>query len=370
MVGDRGQISRITVRARLDNGLIKYDIIDGFHRTLGAVKKGFSEIKAVVIYGCNDEELYDLRILAVNSVKSIQFSRLIQWIQLSFENSPFANLGINVSQAFAIASNDSEKSSVAKLSPEKTRELKEWVKEKAEIWQRPIASIYQDLRIANISDPTLANEVRSVSGGSSGSRYTTREKLRRVSERFPGQENWVLQRAIIHFANEHQLQTKQIDAIISYFEKHSSLDISDEEQLKAIIKKEYPHMFLLRKGSVTTQTDKIFSGKESTADESNSPGSDGINQQLEELLNADMPKKIRDYLCRWTRDPQHHLSKEEAYILQTFLYNPSVNVFQRIKERGIKISQNDIESLILSAIRKKILFDSGHDVDAASKEVE
>lgn len=153
MTSDRGQISPITVRARLENGSIKYDITDGFHRTLGAKKKGFSEIKAVVVYGCDDEEMYDLRILAVNSVQSIQFARLIQWIQLCFENSPFANIGITVSQAFAIASNDSERSYSAKLSAEETKELKDWVKEKAEIWGKPIVSIYQDLRIANISDP-------------------------------------------------------------------------------------------------------------------------------------------------------------------------------------------------------------------------
>lgn len=219
--------------------------------------------------------------------------------------------------------------------------------------------------------PTLAAEVRNVGGGSSGSKCTTKEKLRRVSEKFPGEEYWSLQRAIIHFANEHQLQTRQIDAIVSYF-LHLSTPIDntiDEEQLKAIIKKEYPNMPVIRKSSVTVQSDKMFFHELPKGLTPSSEG-DGISRQLEELLNADTPKKIRDYLCRWTNDPKYHLSRDEAYIMKTFLYNPTVNVFQLIKEKKPNLNTNDIERLIRSALKKKILYDLGHDVEAAAKELD
>lgn len=78
MSGTRGQISPMTVRARWleDSKIIHYDVIDGFHRAAGLILIGKDIAKCVVVYGCSDEELFDLRVLAANSVRSVQFARV------------------------------------------------------------------------------------------------------------------------------------------------------------------------------------------------------------------------------------------------------------------------------------------------------
>lgn len=100
MMGDRKQISPTTVRARLvtDEGgtSVVYDVIDGFHRSEGKriIQQLTGEpqtMKTIVLYGCLDEELFDLRVLAASSVKSIKFARMAEWMKKSFLSTKWQN---------------------------------------------------------------------------------------------------------------------------------------------------------------------------------------------------------------------------------------------------------------------------------------
>ena len=212
----RGQITPIAVRARIDeeDGEVTYDIIDGFHRTAGKKINGDSNINATVIYGCADEEMYDLRILAVSSVRSVQFARVAEWITNSFATTPWAEKGLSVSQAFHTALKDSKRSNTANMTPKEMIELKDWAKGKCNRWGKTLGSIYQDLRVVDNADPGHVKEVRFATGGTSREVKITQAKLALVVNAFPGKEHHLAQREILHFATANRLKIDQIKTVV------------------------------------------------------------------------------------------------------------------------------------------------------------
>ena len=95
----RGQVSPVAVRARLEKGKIVYDVIDGFHRAeaIRLINQSSEHpimVKATVLYGCNDEELYDRRVVAADNVKSIKFARMAKWMTASFKSRKWGHQGI------------------------------------------------------------------------------------------------------------------------------------------------------------------------------------------------------------------------------------------------------------------------------------
>ena len=213
----RGQITPIAVRARLDDGTgdVVYDVIDGFHRTEGKKKSGDAEINATVIYGCSDEEMYDLRILAASSVRSVQFARIAQWITNSFATTPWAEKGLSISQTFGIAMNSTSRSSyLAKLDRQELEDLRSWVNAKCKRWGRAPSSIYSLLKVVASADPGLVKEVRTAAGGSSREVTITQAKLDLVVNAYPGDEKFAVQRAILHYAVENRLKIGEVGIIV------------------------------------------------------------------------------------------------------------------------------------------------------------
>ncbi len=171
MDGRRGQLSAITVRARLDeNGKIVHDVIDGFHR--GNAKKIKAEmsgidlkIDAKVLYGCSDEEMFDLRILSVNSMHSVAFARLGVWMHKSWEQTKWHKQNIILEQALAVTAADSSGKKLH-LPENEIDEIKQWILNKAELWGRPAGAIYQDILAMRDAHPDLIRRVRIGGGGS------------------------------------------------------------------------------------------------------------------------------------------------------------------------------------------------------------
>jgi|GEM_PF-3896029 len=185
MSGKRGQISPITVRARLnDNGIVVYDIIDGFHRGAGFKDAGIDKVDAVVLYGCSDEEMYDLRVLAANSVKSVKFARISTWMQGSYKRSEWCEKGFSLSQILALAVQNSSGVKL-KLSKEEASRAKNWAKEKTQKWGKTLGSILQDVYIIENADPALISRVRTTGGGSRGRGVLSPARLRSIVNVFP-----------------------------------------------------------------------------------------------------------------------------------------------------------------------------------------
>lgn len=212
----RGQITPIAVRARLDDesGEIVYDVIDGFHRTEGKKRTGAKDINATVIYGCSDEEMYDLRILAASSVRSVQFARVAQWMTDSFATTRWAEKGLSVSQAFGIVVSNTLNPYLVKLGTEELWQLREWVRAKCERWGKTPASTYQLLRLVANADPGLVREVRTATGGHSRETTITQAKLELVVNEHPGKKNYTIQRAILHHSIREKLKIDEIGNIV------------------------------------------------------------------------------------------------------------------------------------------------------------
>jgi hypothetical protein len=211
----RGQLSPIVVRARVDtttNNII-YDVIDGFHRTEGKRLNGDTEINATVVYGCSDEELFDLRILAASSVRSIQFARVAQWIASAYASTPWRKKGLSVAQAFAVAAYDSAKSKFIDLDEEEIAAIKAWAREKSEKWGKTQSAIYFTLKVVENADPDLVRQVRTSGGGRDRVGRITPDRLTVVANTFPGQENYVLQRAILRVVVEQRLTSGQTEQL-------------------------------------------------------------------------------------------------------------------------------------------------------------
>jgi hypothetical protein len=293
MLQSRGQISPVTVRARLDGGKVAYDIIDGFHRASGLkeiqqdfrtcgplvqialnlrseyrsykgkrksnwqndglarkvndktltakaawdivqgkkkatsygltkgeakelrewfVEKQDMRAEAVVLYGCNDEELFDLRVLAASSVKSIKFARMAMWMQMSFEYTKWKskeilsfikNKDLTLSQVFAMAHRSAnqitkEPGKNLGVSNEAAEELIAWAVQKARRWDRPLAVLLQDMRAIEVASPELVMMVRQGGGGTDGKGVFTRARFVSIVNNLPNE--WEVQERLAHMA--------------------------------------------------------------------------------------------------------------------------------------------------------------------------
>ncbi len=242
MRGKRGQISPITVRARFDeNSHIVYDIIDGFHRAAALhkiqdVDKQNKDVKAVVVYGCSDEELYDLRVLAVNSVRSVSFPRMITWMQRSFEQTEWYKKGMTLSQVMAIAINNSVRS-YSGLDSQGVEDVKVWASDKASRWNKPITAIYQDTRSVENADPNLVRRVRIGAGGKHGKKgILNPARFRAMVDELPGQyELQNVMADIISRYNLDQHKTRVVAREVARCrDNQEALDLIKADPLSAI----------------------------------------------------------------------------------------------------------------------------------------
>lgn len=164
-----GQLSPITVRARDITPIgslpqIHFDVVDGFHRLPVFPQIGLTHADAVVLYNITDEELFDLRVLAASSVKSLAYARIAVWMQQSFKETEWAEKGLLLSQVFGLAVFDTEQSRLG-LTAVETQRAKDWARDKAKKWSRPVASIWDIARTAEIAAPDLLKAVRVGGGG-------------------------------------------------------------------------------------------------------------------------------------------------------------------------------------------------------------
>lgn len=217
MNGERKQITPITVRARLRDGEIVYDIIDGFHRC--SAKKRDSELSgvdqllvAVVLYGCSDEEMFDLRVLAANSVRSVSFPRIVTWMQRSFEQTKWYEKGLTLSQIVSMAyRKETEKSNLG-LSNEEITQAKEWVVSKAKKWNQTLSTLYNNTKSTENADPELIKRVRIGSGGKHDKRGTLNPaKLKAITDELPGE--YILQNIVADIVCAKNLDRKQTSLI-------------------------------------------------------------------------------------------------------------------------------------------------------------
>lgn len=347
----RGQISSIAVRARLtDAGRISYDVIDGFHRAEGKKRIGESTIKANVLYGCTDEEMYDLRILAASSVKSVQFPRIAEWITKSWETTSWAKRGLTVTQAFVktvIPKEKSRSTSGVKLSPQELEELRDWVNAKCKRWGRNPWSIYRILLLIADADPSLVKRVRSAEGGVKDREgKITPARLKAVVEGFPGAKNFSAQRAIMKIAVERRLTAEETELLTEKLKGMKFYGMSEDQIYRMVSKFEV-------KREVT-----IFDSKENKSKPKREE-KDLVRRVSTLETVVDLKKRvtelerelisIKSHNDFWWRDAEY-LSPLERESVEKIMYGGQrIEGFCQIK----KITEKELWMTIRSAFTKK-----------------
>ncbi len=279
----RGQITPIAVRAREVQGNMVYDVIDGFHRSAGKKRRGEETIFATVVYGCSDEEMYDLRILAASSVKSVQFPRIAEWISKTWQTSKWAErTGLTVSQAFGIAVNDRETSYKAKLDGEELGQLKDWVRAKCSRWGKSVAATASILRIVEDADPTLVREVRDSGGGKDRKGKITPARLKEVVTAFPGKEFYLAQRAILAFVVDKRLYTRETEMLVDMI-SHTIRPDMDEVAIKELLSSINVANLIKQAAGLDTQEEEP--NKTEVLEDSEEPDDDDLRALEQESIN-------------------------------------------------------------------------------------
>lgn len=210
MQGVSGQINRVIVGTQLEDGEVKYYIIDGFHRT-EAKRMTSSTVEAEVLYGLSMEDIFNHRVLAVNSVRAVKFARLARWMQQSFNHSEWSKAGLSLSQAFGLTLQNSSGKRLG-ISPKEAIELKEWVREKASSWQGTIGTFYQIIRAVENSFPKIVEQVRTGGGGhGKGQGVLNPTRFMVMVEYLPN--DFKQQCFMLRLIKEHDLKKKEVELV-------------------------------------------------------------------------------------------------------------------------------------------------------------
>lgn len=218
MRGPWGQTQTVLLRCRVFGDGVIYNPMDGYHRIKGMellLKEEErpweeSRIKSTVLYNCSDEELFDQRILAVNSVKSVKFSRLALWMKGAWEASPWKDM-VTMTQAFGLATQDTLGKKL-RLQSDDAEAIKQWALAKAESWLTPVGTIYQQLLLIDVADPYLVSRVRTGSFISGGLSLTQRQ-LGVIATAFPHEHE--VQRQIATLSSALSYATEDLVDVVA-----------------------------------------------------------------------------------------------------------------------------------------------------------
>ncbi len=254
MMGVRKQISPVTVRARLledGGGMVVYDVIDGFHRSAGKriieeLTQEPQEMDTIVLYACDDEELYDLRVLAASSVKSIKFARMAEWMKRSFLSTKWQNQRLHglveaeeltLSQVFNLAQFDASGERIG-LEANEAIELKDWALRKSKQWGKQISTLMTEMRTVELAAPDLVQRVRTGGGGKGGRGVLTRTRLEAIVTHLPG--DWEAQRLLADLAIAKNILADDLDFLAWTYAE--AKEAGDDPTLRKIM--EQPQVLL------------------------------------------------------------------------------------------------------------------------------
>ena len=228
MMGPKGQLDSALLRARLNDAReVVCDIINGQHRYEGMklVELWKNEPQfffSNVMYGCTDEEYWNLKVLAVHSTKSVKFARMAIIMKKAFLSTSWndpelkdriANEEISLAQVFTISNFDTSGKKLG-LSASQAEELKGWAKSRASEWDRPLGTLRNDMQKIEVANPDVVKMVRAPIGKKSGEYLFTYGKLKKLLKIFPGE--WELQLSIANTTINNKLAIKDLETLLDY----------------------------------------------------------------------------------------------------------------------------------------------------------
>ncbi|KKR67578.1 MAG: hypothetical protein UU09_C0026G0013 [Microgenomates group bacterium GW2011_GWA2_40_6] len=371
-MGADGQKVPMWVRARSIGSEIGYDVIDGYHRGSVLDKLKITLGLAEVSYGMSDEELYDQRVIAANSVRSVQFARVIRWMQRSFQESIWArDYKLNLSTVLGLAFQKDkvdQPGSRSGLTPQQAQEAIAWVEGKADLWQGELGTIYQQIRAAEMSFDEIVEKVRvgSGGGGRKGSGIFNPVKFVAMVEELRGDLH--LQRKMLTIIKEHNLnaeETRLVARVLKLKRRVPSaikaLELDPINIAKEIMGEQEPEIDISPVGEETVSRPKSENGlskRRFNLVRTYGTGNDETDGHLNPSVLADItPQHVSESLSKngqtlnWIEQVPNISQAEKMVVTTLFLEGKMPETV--CQELGITI--NKLEQLVFSAQRKYAL---------------
>ena len=132
-------------------------VIDGFHRVRAMKRIGLKEA-VCILYSCDDEQFWRLRILSAASHHTVHYSRVVQWIRMAFNKTKWGQM-ISADEALRVGKRGAALRQ--KMTPADRNELTQWLEEKSREWNMPIARLVRYIQLARrVQVPGLIALVR------------------------------------------------------------------------------------------------------------------------------------------------------------------------------------------------------------------
>lgn len=329
---DKGQAVPTAYRAKLEDDVVVYDIIDGFHRSQGAIDEGKDDIESMVHYGLSDEDLVDLRVHAIGSIKSVQFARVATWVQASYRTTDFSEWESPKGEAFSsvhafelAAYNKLALKKRFDLDDEQHADVIEWVNEKCKRWEKKPIEIARVLKTVQTADPELIKKVREPKPGTPSeerNKILTPGKLQAVSFLMPGEPFYSAQHGILQAVIARNLTAKQAERLtielVRPVGRNRSLTVGDIYELAmAVPDEKLEDQGLLRTRHLRTGTDNVVWKRTEPKVETptDSPKSDDSELVTAQATIAD----LRTQLAERDDQPSDHDTDPEILALSTRL---------------------------------------------------
>ena len=167
------------------------------------------------MYGCSEEDIYDLRVIA-STPKSVGFARGAEWIQKSFNKSVWAKRGLTLLQILNIAKSYDTGKRIStvhyRISQNDVLGITDWVADKSKKWKKPLTSLIIDFYCIEHSFPEIINQVRiNYGGGHEGRGVLNLSKFKQMIEIFP--KNLAMQIMMLDLIKIHNLDSSQVKSV-------------------------------------------------------------------------------------------------------------------------------------------------------------
>jgi excisionase family DNA binding protein len=161
-----GQLSPILLGEVNNEGLLY--IIDGFHRC-AALKEAEVDVAHATIRQSTWDDVIDLRILTARTHKTVQFARIVDWVNDSWARTPWSGK-LSAAQAFYLYRHPDSR--WRDIAPKDVEGIMDWVEVKSTLWKASASTIQSHLSVAGVADPELVKEARNSPRGDRMTRIT------------------------------------------------------------------------------------------------------------------------------------------------------------------------------------------------------
>ncbi len=144
----------------------KFPMMNGFHRYAALGLNRETEARAEITPTPTWQHVLDIRIQSAVLQKVLTNARLDEWVQQSWELTPWVGL-ISLTQAIRLVAAKSDKQARMGLDANLVTKIENWASERCGQWHMNPGALYRYRRTAELADPELVKDVRPRESGHS-----------------------------------------------------------------------------------------------------------------------------------------------------------------------------------------------------------